>query len=168
MRNHLLWAAIVIVTALIQTTWNEALAVAGVVPDFVMAIVVFFAIAHGEERAMFTGAVGGVFQDVAQGSVLGHHVLCNTLVAYGAGRLSSRLVTEHPAVKAGFVLIASLVQGILVTLVLYVQDPSTKVFHRIVAGAIPTAFYTAIVSPLVFMTLERTFRRAQPLHGETS
>lgn len=157
MLHNLLWLAAVIVMALVQTTWPDFLTLQGRTPDLTLIVVVYFAIVDGEERAMFTGAVGGLYQDVASRAVLGHNILCLVIIAYAVGRLSTRLVTEHPAVKAGLVFLACLAQGILYTFVLYVQEPSTPVLGNIVTVVVPSAFYTALITPLVFFALSRIF-----------
>lgn len=166
MRRNLLWAIAVTAAALIETTWLKAISVMDVTPNLTLLMVIYFAIADGEERAMFTGAVGGVFQDVARSAVLGHHVLCLVIVGYASGRIATRLVTEHPAVKAGLVFCASIVCGLLEILVQYVQDPNLAAMHNIVARVVPGAFYTALFTPVLFFLLDRSFRhRSFALNG---
>jgi rod shape-determining protein MreD len=168
MRKNLLWAAVVMLAALVQTTWPEALRVAGVLPDLTLILVVYFGIAEGEERAMFTGALGGVFQDIASNGVLGHHVFCNVLAGYLVGRMSTRLVTEHPAVKAGAVFVAALAHGLLYTLIQYIQMPSMSALQMIAAKVVPGAFYTGLATPVVFFVLDRALRRTNPIAGGAS
>jgi len=153
-----LWTATVIVLALVQTTWPDFLTLQGVTPDLTLMLVVFFAIAEGEERAMFTGALGGLYQDVASKAVLGHNILCLVVIGYAVGRLSTRLVTEHPAVKAGLVLLAGLAQGTLYTSIAYVQEPATPVIRTILTSVVPASFYTALITPLVFIVLAKMFQ----------
>ena len=164
MKKLLVWAGIVVAAALIQTTWPDAIKFAGVVPDLTILIVVYFAIEEGEERAMFTGALGGLFQDVAGQATLGHNVLCNVLVGYAAGRIATRLIPDHPAVKVTLVFAASLAQGVLSTAVQFLQQPDVGPVRLIFGNVIPGAFYTAMVTPLIFLVLDRSLRRraAQP------
>jgi rod shape-determining protein MreD len=157
MLHNILWLVTVVVMALVQTTWPDFLTLQGRTPDLTLILVVYFAIVDGEERAMFTGAVGGLYQDVASRVDLGHNILCLVLIAYAVGRLSTRLVTEHPAVKAGLVFLACVAQGILYTFVLYVQEPATPVVGTIVTVVVPSAFYTALITPFVFFALSRLF-----------
>jgi len=167
MRRNLLWAVIVITAALIQTTWLDTIRIQGVLPDLTLLLVVYFALLEGEERAMFTGVLGGLYQDVAGNALLGHHILAYVVVGYLAGRLTRRLITEHPAVKVGVVLGASILCGILFTGVQYVQTPEMRALHTILATVVPEAFYTALVTPLVFFILSRPFRIEQEtLQGE--
>jgi rod shape-determining protein MreD len=157
MLHNLLWLVTVVVMALVQTTWPDFLTLQGRTPDLTLILVVYFAIVDGEERAMFTGAIGGIYQDVASKVVLGHNILCLVVIAYAVGRLSTRLVTEHPAVKAGLVFLACLAQGTLYTIILYVQEPVTPVVGTILTAVVPSSFYTALITPLVFFAISRLF-----------
>jgi len=168
MLYNAIWLVTVVIMALVQTTWPDFLTFEGVAPDLILILVVYFAITQGEERAMFTGAIGGVYQDVASKAVLGHNILCFVLVAYGVGRLSTRLVTDHPAVKAGLVFLAGLAQGTLFTLIRYVQFPDTPVVETLAAVVVPASFYTALITPLVFFALARLFRPRVQVQGNVA
>ena len=166
MRRNMVWAFIVVAAALIQTTWLDVIRLRGVMPDLTLLLVVYFAIVDGEERAMFTGALGGLYQDVAGGVTLGHHILCNVVVGYVVGRVARRLIMDHAAVKAGLVLCASLLQGILYLCIQYVQTPEMSALEMFLAIVVPCAFYTELATPLVFVVLARLTRREQePVQG---
>ena len=162
MRRHVAWMIVVVAGALIQTTWLEAIQLQGVLPDLTLLLVVFFAINEGEERAMFTGVLGGVYQDVAGATLLGHHVVCHVLVGYAVGRIAHRMLTDHPAVKAGLVLGASLAHGMLFTCIAYVQAPELSAINLLFSNVIPQAFYTALLTPVAFFVLARLFGAAEP------
>ena len=161
MRRNVVWAVFVVAAALIQTTWLDALRVQGVLPDLVLLLVVYFAIEDGEERAMFTGVLGGLYQDVVGNAVLGHHVLCHVVVAYMTGRVARRLITQHAAVKVGLVFFASLTHGFLFVCIQYVQTPEMSAVHTFLVSVVPGAFYTALATPLLFFILGRAFRRKE-------
>jgi len=164
MMRNLLWVCVVVCAALVQTTWPDFLKIQGVTPDLVLMMVVYFAIAEGEERAMFTGTLGGIYQDVASKAILGHNILSLVIVGYAAGRISTRLVTGHPAVKAGLVFLAGVAQGFLHTAIAYVQLPSaTPVISTLIMVVVPASFYTALITPFIFVLLDRFFGgSAQP------
>ena len=163
--KNVFWVIVLLVAALLQTAWPESLKLQEVMPDLSLLLVVYFAISEGEERAMMTGLFSGLYQDVASSAVLGHHILCLVLLAYLIGRLSTRLITEHPAIKAAFVLLAGFFQGGLFTLIQYVQEPAAGLFYPLLTSAIPTAFYTALITPFVFVALEWIFRRYEAPQG---
>lgn len=159
MTKNAVWVLITMAVALLQTTWPDALKVQGVIPDLVLLLVIYFAIGEGEERAMFTGLVGGIYQDVASNAVLGHHVICLVTVGFLVGRLSTRLVTEHPAVKAGLVFCAGVLHGIFYVFIQFVQQPVSGAIYPILNSVIPGAFYSALITPLLFPLLGWIFHR---------
>ena len=99
MLKNIIWVIFIIVIALVQTSWPDMLKLQEVIPDLCLILVVYVAIMEGEVRAMITALIAGVYQDMASGAVLGHHVLCLVIVAYVTGKLSRRIITEHPAMK---------------------------------------------------------------------
>ena len=165
MTKNLVWAVVVIMAALLQSNWLGRLSVLGAVPDFSVLLVVYFALTEGEERAMWTGVLGGLFQDVAGSAILGHHVLCLVTIGYVIGRLSSRLLTFHPAVKACLVFGAALVNGALYVIIDYVQKPDPSAVNFLITRVVPVSFYTAIVTPLAFWLLDRIAERIPGSQG---
>lgn len=163
--DYMFWFASIIVAALLQTNWPELLKLQEVSPDIVLVLVVYFAIAYGEERAMMTALIGGVYLDVAVNTTLGHHVFCYVLIGFFCGRLSTRLITEHEAIKAGLVLLASFSHGVLFIAIQYVQQPHRGMLFPILSIGAPVAFYSAIITPLVFLAVERIFHRREAITG---
>ena len=158
-RDHIVWLVCIVFAALIQTNWPEWLRFQDVSPDIIIVLVVYFAIAFGEERAMFTGLIGGLYQDVAVNTTLGHHVLCYVFVGYTMGRLATRLISEHAAVKTGLVLVASFFQGMFFITIQYALQPQRGVLYPLLNTVVPIAFYSAIITPLVFFLVDRVFHR---------
>lgn len=158
MRRILFWTLVSIVAALIEATWLRAIRFQGVMPDLVLILVVYCAITEGEERAMYMAALGGLFQDVYSDTVLGHHVLCLVIVAFVVGRVAKRLITDNPAVKAASVFIASIVNSLLYAFIEYVQKTDGHALYVMLADVIPRAFYTALVTPLLFLLVSRFVR----------
>ena len=155
MRTNIFWAILVIIMALVESKWPYALRIQGVVPQLVLILVVYFAITEGEERAMFTAVLGGIFKDVATGALLGHFVLCLVIVGYVTGALAKRLITDNPLVKTAAVFCASLGHSVIYLAIDYVQRADTGTLSALLATAIPQAFYTALMTPFIFMLLSR-------------
>ncbi len=157
MKKNILWFITVAACALLQTTWPDTLKLQGVLPDLPLLLVVYFAVMDGEERAMFTGLIGGIYQDVASNAALGHHVFCLVALAYFVGRISTRLITEHPAVKAGLVFLAAVGAGVLYVCIQYVQQPALGALEPVLTSVIPSAFYTAVITPMMFYVMSWIF-----------
>lgn len=167
MAKNIKWFFLVVAAALIQTSWPDFLKLQEVAPDLCLLLVVFFAIREGEERAMMTGLLGGIYQDIASTALLGHHVLCLVVVGYIAGRFSTRLVTEHPAVKVGLVFLAGIVSNTLFNLILFIQQPEHEVLYTIFNSVVPEAFYSALVTPVVFLLPTALFPSRDSFSGGT-
>ena len=163
MRHNLIWAGMVIVAALVEATWPQALSIQRVVPDLLVVLVVYFSITEGAERGMYTGVLGGIFQDVAGNTGIGHHVLGLFVIGYIVGRMASRLITDNPYVKTVTVLAAAVVHGVLYLVVEYVQKVDMNVVYMMAYSIIPHAFYTALVTPFVFLIAGRL--RTAPIQG---
>lgn len=155
----MIWAIVIIVAALLQTTWLTALSIRGVQPELVLVLVVYFAIADNEDWAMWTGALGGIFTDVATSARLGHHTLCYVIVGYILGRICRRLITDSPAVKAFLVMLGAVLKGLLFVFVANLMDPGFAATRAFTDEIIPAAFYTAVVAPILFVFMDRVFRR---------
>jgi len=157
MLKNFAWIIAVIIAAILQTTWPDSLKLQGVAPDLTLLLVVYFAFNDGEERAMFSGLMGGIYLDVVGDLALGHHVLSLVLVGYVAGKVSTRFITEHPAVKVASVFISALLFGFVFCLVQEVRTPDFAFFHKLLVEVVPGAFYTSIFTPIIFGILQRIF-----------
>jgi rod shape-determining protein MreD len=151
----IIWAGAVLIIALIEASWLSMISIQGVVPDLVLIMVVYFAITEGEELAMYTGVLGGMFQDVAANTVLGQHILCLVIIGYCIGRGAQRLVTDNPYVRALTVLIASVVQGMFFISLEYIQQVDSSAVFSMSLSVMPKAFYTALATPLIFYVVMR-------------
>lgn len=161
MRKNITWAILIIATALVQTAWIEGdvIKIKGVSPNLVLLLVIYFAVTEGEERAMFTGVLGGLFQDVASDNVIGHYILCYVIVGFLTGRIAVRLITQHPAVKVGLVCIAGFLNGLLYAVIESVQEVHWMVFSSFKSSVVPATLYTALLTPVVFFLMDRFFQR---------
>ena len=153
--RNVVWLFIIIIAALLEAKWPQLLRIQQVVPDIVLVIVVYFSITEGAQQGMYTGLIGGIFQDVAANTGVGHHVLCLVLVGYVVGRMAARLITDNPYVKTMTVFLATIVHGILYLMIEYVQKVDIDAMYMMFWAIPPRAFYTALLTPIVFYILVR-------------
>jgi rod shape-determining protein MreD len=159
MSRYIIWSLMIVVAALVQTTWVDAISIYGAHPELVLLLVVYFAVADGEEWAMWTGAIGGLFTDVAMSARLGHNMLCYVVLGFVLGRICRRLITDSPAVKVSLVFLGALFKGILWVFLYNIMNPGFGATAQFFNQSIPTAFYTAVAAPPVFFLLDRRFKR---------
>lgn len=163
--NYIIWLIVIFIISVVQTSWPEILRVQGVVPDLGLIMVIYFALFYGEERAMFTGVLAGIYQDIASNTSLGHHVLCLVVTGFIFGKLSGRLISEHPAIKSALVFGGALLHGVIFNIITYLQDPYTNFLYVLFINTIPSAFYSAIMTPIIFWLLHYTFLFSESISG---
>lgn len=93
---------------LLESTVLQFVLVAGVKPDLVLVLVVFYAITNGPREGAFLGFMGGLAQDFLSGYYLGLNALSFTVVGYLVGLGHTRLFKESPFILAGVTFLATM------------------------------------------------------------
>ncbi len=106
---HMLIFALLLGLALVlESTVLQFVRVAGVKPDLVLVLVVFYAIINGSREGAFWGFMGGLAQDFLSGYYLGMNTLSLTVIGYLVGLGHTRLFRENQFVLAGIAFLATL------------------------------------------------------------
>jgi len=105
---------------LLESTVLEFIRVAGVKPDLVLVLVVYYAIFNGPREGAFLGFLGGLAHDFLSGYYLGLNALAVAAAGYVVGLGHTRLFKENHFVVAGIAFLATiLVEGIRYLLLLF-------------------------------------------------
>ncbi len=147
---HILWILVVFVLTILQISWPEILKIEGIAPNLALIVIIYIAFYYGEERAMIGSVFAGTYLDVASNSTLGFHILCLVVPAFILGKVSARLISLHPAIKASLVFFATIIYGIIFNFISYLQNPYGNYFYMLIVDTVPQAFYTAILTPIIF------------------
>lgn len=107
---HILILALLLGLALLMgSTVLEFVRVAGVKPDLVLVLVVFYAIIRGSRKGAFLGFVGGLAQDFFSGYYLGMTAFSAAAIGYLVGLGHTRLFRESHFILAGVVFLATII-----------------------------------------------------------
>ena len=142
---------------LLQSSFLELIAVAGVKPDLVMLIIVLYGFLLGPKEGAFLGYTGGLMEDLIFGQYIGLSALSNMVAGFLAGVAGEKLYRENILVASVVTFFVTLA-GLLVNyLLLYFLDlhVSPSALVRVV---LPAALYTSILAPFIF---GRIFRYMQ-------
>ncbi|MCX8064660.1 MAG: rod shape-determining protein MreD [Candidatus Hydrogenedentes bacterium] len=150
---HIIWIFTTFLLVGLQISWPEILKIGNASPNLPLIGIIYIALTYGEERAMVASILAGLYLDVASNTTLGFHILCFVVPAFAFGKISARLISLHPAVKATLIFFASLLYGVIFNTVSYLQDPFTNFFYTLIADTIPQSFYTAILTPIAFWVI---------------
>jgi rod shape-determining protein MreD len=143
-------ALLVVAAVLLQTTVFQSLRVAGVSPNLILVLVVFFAISNGPRHGAVLGFVGGLVQDLLSGFYLGMNALSMALTGYIVGLGHHTLFRESPWIMAVITFVASLgaeTVNYLLLLSLGVTILPGNAFFGVI---IPVAVYNSAVAVLAY------------------
>lgn len=112
-------AVFLLLAFLLRATVLPYIAIDGVTPDLLLAVVVMTALRQGALRGGLTGLAAGLVLDLATGRFIGLHALGLWLGGYAAGLVRQRLYPDPWFVPLLGVLIALSVQDAVVAATLF-------------------------------------------------
>ena len=145
MRIVVLFFAAFLGIVLRDTVFN-GLSVAGGKPDFVLILVVFFAIFRGSVQGGLMGAALGMMEDLMTGRFIGINALCKGLLGYLAG------VSERNLYKNNFfaAILAATFLNALLYFLFSVLIGSNVGLEKLLLSSIPDAIYNMCFSPVFY------------------
>jgi len=151
---------ILIAAFLIQLLFLDHIKIAGVKPDLLVLLVVFFAIFFGSGAGAEAGFVAGLFKDTYSLDIFGVNSVLLSLTGLIAGMLSPKLFKESKLTQGLLVFASSVLYMIihyfvssLILKITYVTLP-----EYLYGLILPSSFYTAMLSFLLFPALIDRYR----------
>ena len=158
-------ALALLAAAVLQVSLAPHMAIFGVVPNFILLVVITLALTEGPVAGGVSGFVGGLVFDLVGTSVVGPSALVLTVVGYTAGMLSANLFAEGWLLPVTVVAIASLSAELSRGLVLAVFGSAPTFWQDIVTVMIPSAFYHTVLAVLAYPWLARILRPDRPMRS---
>jgi len=148
----------------IQTTWLDALSVAGVRPDLALIFVVYCGFQFRGNHGVGMGAAVGLIQDCLSGGLLGVNTLSKSLVALFFSTLKDKILVEGFLPTAFFIFSASLFDGLVYHLVLVTLFKGDFPGGWVVSSVFAYALYNACIGPILFYGLDLLKKWMVPRH----
>ncbi|MBZ0270193.1 rod shape-determining protein MreD [bacterium] len=142
------------VAVILQGTLAPAIGIARVQPDFPFLIVLLVALREGAAGGALAGFVAGLFIDLASAQHLGVSSLVNSLVAFGVGSISDRIVRDSMVTRAVVVLIAVAIRDQCVASVTLAEGFVDGV-RLIATFSVPGGLYSALFAAPVMALADR-------------
>ena len=150
--GRVLFAGLLLLTALMQATFFPASGYLGIVPDFAMVFLLIRSATHGVSEGLVWAAVLGFWIDLLAMDPLGTHVLALLVVALIGGATRGKLFRSGAILPVLTVLAATLAYNlVLVILSALAGDPvgGVSAFRL----AIMTSLLNALLVPLAYGVL---------------
>ena len=159
MRRSLPTMGAVLAAALLQAGLAPYLAIGGVVPNFLLLVVVTLALVEGPVAGCSTGFACGLLFDLLGAGPVGPMVLVLTVTGYLAGLLHENMFAEGWLLPISVLGVAALGSEIAYGLLLDLLGGGGPVFVTFITRILPAAVYNTVLGLLVFPLLARLLRR---------
>lgn len=140
----------------LRDTVFNGLSVAGGKPDFVLVIVVFFAIFRGSVQGGFLGIALGLMEDLMTGRFIGINAICKGLIGLLAGYSERNLQKNNFFVPIVAVLIATMGNAVLYFMFSVLIGGNVGL-NTMLLSNIPDAVYNMCFSPVFYAIFYRIF-----------
>ncbi|MDH3197451.1 MAG: rod shape-determining protein MreD [Candidatus Krumholzibacteria bacterium] len=147
MRNFYLLLALLVFLVL-QAVLAPRIALGSIAPDFLLLVVVFFALYRGSVRGALLGFAVGLLQDLGNPDHLGLNALTKSLLGYFVGDAGTKTFPESVTILFGLFAVSALGHDVIY-LTIFHWPRVGSAFVTVVTAAIPSAVYTALFGVLV-------------------
>ena len=143
---------------LLQNTVFNVLAVAGGKPDFILILVVFFAIFRGPVQGGALGIGLGLLEDLMVGRFIGINALCKGIIGYLAGTVEKRLYKDNFFVPMLALAVATFAQTLLYWFFSCLIG-SIVGLDKVLLIAIPDSVYNMCFAPIIYAFFYRVSQK---------
>ncbi len=159
--------ALSVLAALVfRVALGAKLAIAGVQPDLLAAVLFSVTLARGPVFGIIAGFVLGLLVDIDRPAGLGLTSLAWCTMAYVTARISDAVEASDPIVASALLMLVVLIAETIRAVVISLGDPA-GVGLIWVRWALPTAVYTGIAAPLIAGAARRIFGWSRWFGGRT-
>lgn len=155
MKGFFLFLAAFLGIVLRDTVFN-GLSVAGGKPDFVLILVVFFAIFRGSVQGGLMGVALGLLEDLMTGRFIGINAICKGLLGYLVGVSERNLYKNNFFVPIAAILVATFLNTVFYYLFSVLIGGHVGL-EKLILSTIPDAVYNMCFSPVFYAVFYNFF-----------
>lgn len=147
------------VVVFIWSTWGNFFAIFSVKPDIVLILIVWMGLHQGAFSSQFSGFIGGLIEDILSLSPIGFHSSSRTLTGFIFGSIRGYIGLDAIIVPILATITAFILQAIWFQIITSVFQIATAHSPLVSVEFVIGLFYTALISPVVFILCEFTSGR---------
>jgi rod shape-determining protein MreD len=144
---------------ILQSTIFSHLTVAGVKPDLVLILIIFYALLHGPKEGMKIGIIGGLMQDLIFGYNIGMNSVAKVIVGFVFGLLERKIYKENLLIP----MVALFLGTFLNETILYVLRMGVGISGSYLASVrnviFSTAVYNSCLTPFMYGLFYKTSQK---------
>lgn len=151
LRRILIAAAAIIVCFILQTALFNHLALAGIVPNLLIALTSMAGFMMGTGEGMLTGLFSGLVLDLFSGQLFGFYALIYMAVGYLNGLFRKAFYSDDVKLPLLFSGISDLIYGVYIYLTMFLIRGRSDIAYYLMDVMLPEAVYTTAVSILLYI-----------------
>ena len=155
--------AAILAAALLQAGLAPYLAIGGVVPNFLLVVVVTLALVEGPAAGASAGFAAGLIFDLLGSGPVGPMALVLTVTGFMAGLLHENMFAEGWLLPLTVLAIASLASTFAYALLLELLGAEGSFFLTFFTKVLPEALYDTALGLLIYPWLARFLRQDRPM-----
>ncbi len=148
--RYILLAFLFIVSLVFESTLFTYLTVAGVKPDVILILVIFYAMLHGSREGALVGFMGGIMQDLFMGQFIGLNALAKLLTGFIFGALEYKIYKESIFIAAVALLLGTLWHETVIWVLGYFAGFAGNYITAFTAVILPVAVYNSCLAPFIY------------------
>jgi rod shape-determining protein MreD len=146
------------IALLLQVTLAPYLAIAGVVPNFLVLVVITLSFVEGPSAGAVAGFAAGLLLDLLSSNPVGAWALVLSTAGYVAGMLQENLFAEGWLAPVTVAVVAALLADFAYLIVLTVLGVGPDFWASLLRAVLPRAVYNAVLVLLAYPWLARFLR----------
>lgn len=148
--RYLVLGAVIILALALQSTVFPHLSVAGVKPDLVLIVVIFFSLLNGSRAGGILGFCAGLFEDLLIGRVIGINALAKMGTGLLVGLIEKKVYRENVVVPIMVTAAGSIICQIFFLLLAQFVPANIPFWNGLLYVGIPVAIYNACLVPIIY------------------
>jgi rod shape-determining protein MreD len=156
----------IIICFLIQSTMFHYIAMAKVMPNLLLILVVSTAYMRGRMTGLFVGLFSGLLVDLSFGNVVGLYALFYMLIGYFVG-FSHKIYSEDDyTLPIIFVAVSDLIYGFLYYIFEFLLRSRLNILYYLRRMILPEVIYTVVISIFLYKLLHMINMRLNRTRNE--
>lgn len=141
----------------------DVVRIGDVKPDLLFIVIVYLSYNFGPLYGETCGFIGGLFQDAVSNSPLGLLALPKVVIGFFVGIFGKDIFKSNVITVTLLLFFASLLKGIITLFLCYVFNEAAA--GQVLSIILPEAFYNALLSPIIFILLNKIFAKEIETEG---
>lgn len=151
-------AGALLAALILQVAFAPYMAIAGVIPNFLVLVVITLSFVEGPSSGALAGFLAGVLLDLLSSSPIGAWALVLSATGYAAGMLQENLFAEGWLAPVTVAVIAALIADFAYLIVLSILGAGPAFWESLLRTVLPRAVYNAVLVLLAYPWLARFLR----------